>query len=134
MSIPLETFSIAKRLAEHLNLAFSIAENPKMKGYSDAQIIVLLIIVCKLRFDLEKTLAWIYWATVIEDETKKDHIVELEDVTKGNIFMMQDVKLNKYIDWIEWLYNKLEINCKQPVYRPASDMFISKIKTLSICA
>jgi len=116
MSFPLETFGIAKRLAEHLNLAFSIAGDPKTGGYPDAQMMALLIVACKLGFDLEKTPAWINWATATEEEERKDRMVELEDVAEGDILIMRDDKLDEYMDWVEtkWLDNQPESNRNLP--------------------
>jgi len=120
MSFPLETFGVAKRLAEHLNLAFSVTGDPNTGGYPDAEMMALLIIACKLGFDLEKTPAWINWATATEEEERKDHMVEFEDVTEGDILMMRDDKLDEYMDWVEtkWLDNELGTNCKRPLFNP----------------
>lgn len=118
MSFPIETFGIAKRLAEYLELEFTITGSPKAGGYPDAQMMALLIIACKLGFDLEKTPAWINWATATEEEESKDHMVELEDVTEADILMMRDEKLDEYMDWAEtkWLDNNLESTCTPPFY------------------
>jgi hypothetical protein len=104
MSFPLETYSIAAKIATTLNLKeFRIFDGIglQMGGYSDAKLISLLIIACRLGFDLEGSPAWKEWATATEEEEEKDQGDVFNDSGETDILGMTDEKLDEYLDWVQ---------------------------------
>ena len=61
----------------------------------------LLIVACKLGFNLEKTAAWTDWAMGTEEEQEKDKGLEYEDIGETDILVMSDEKLDGYMDWVQ---------------------------------
>lgn len=105
MSLPLETYSIATRVANLLELkefGFTPERRGEKKGgYPDAKLMALLIVACKLGFNLEKTPAWKDWANASEEEEAREKGLENDDVRENDILMMSDEKLDEYMDWIQ---------------------------------
>ena len=105
MSFPLETYSIATRIVKILELK-EFGFTPEMRGekkggYPDAKLMALLIVACKLGFNLEKTPEWKDWANVSEEEEARDKDLENDDIGETDILMMSDEKLDDYMDWIQ---------------------------------
>ena len=105
MSFPLETYSIATKIANLLELK-EFGFTPEMRrekrgGYPDAKLMALLIVACKLGFNLEKTPAWKDWANASEGEEAKDKGLENDDIGENDILIMSDEKLDDYMDWIQ---------------------------------
>jgi hypothetical protein len=114
MSFPLETYSIATRIANLLRLK-EFGFTPEMRGekkggYPDAKLMALLIVACKLGFDLEKTSEWKDWANASEEEEVRDKGFENDDIGEDDILMMSDEKLDDYMDWIQskWIDDNLK--------------------------
>jgi RNA polymerase I-specific transcription initiation factor RRN7 len=104
MSFPLETYSIAIKIMELLQLNVGFSAEPKKEkygGYPDSKLMALLIIACKLGFNLEKTVAWREWATATEEEREIDKGLEYEDIKEGDILEISDEKLDEYMDWVQ---------------------------------
>src|SRR5271169_545798 len=103
MCFPLETYSIATKLAALLDLkAFKIEGSRKHTGgYPDAKLMALLVVACKLGYDLEKTPAWENWAIATEEEEQKDEGDAFNDVGEEDILGMSDQKLDEYMDWVQ---------------------------------
>jgi hypothetical protein len=105
MSFPLETHSIAMRIANLLQLnEFQFIQETKGQksgGYPDAKLMALLIVACKLGFNLEKTTVWTDWAMGTEEEQEKDKGLEYEDIGETDILVMPDEKLDGYMDWVQ---------------------------------
>src|SRR5438046_5567671 len=100
MSFPLETYSIATRIMNLLEIK-EFRFTPEMRGekkggYPDAKLMSLLIVACKLGFNLEKTPAWKDWATGSEEEERRDKGLENDDIGENDILMMSDEKLDEY--------------------------------------
>jgi len=107
MSFPLETYSIATKLAVLLDLKeFTIVGSRKHTGgYPEAKLMALLIVACKLGYNLEESSMWENWAIASEDEEQKDEGNAFVDVREEDILGMSDAKLNEYMDWVQtgWL-------------------------------
>ena len=65
----------------------------------------LLVVACKLGYELEKTPAWENWAIATEEEGQKDEGDVFNDVGEEDILGMSDEKLDEYMDWVqtEWM-------------------------------
>jgi hypothetical protein len=103
MCFPLETYSIATKLAALLDLKeFRIEGSRKHTGgYPEAKIMALLVVACKLGYELEKTPAWENWAIASEEEEQKDEGDAFNDVGEEDILGMSDEKLDEYMDWVQ---------------------------------
>jgi RNA polymerase I-specific transcription initiation factor RRN7 len=111
MSFPLETYSIAKRISKLIDLKeFSLhgASKSQRRPYPDAKIMALLIIACKIGFNLEINSAWKNWSASFEE--KEDKGIPFEDVDENKILEMSDEKLDQYMDWFQskWIEEDLE--------------------------
>jgi RNA polymerase I-specific transcription initiation factor RRN7 len=109
MSFPLETYSIARRIASLIRLdEFRLTGGAKWRrsgGYPDSKLMALLIIACKLGFNLEASPAWQDWSVATTDEEGRDKGAANEDIDENNILEMSDEKLDEYMDWVqsEWI-------------------------------
>jgi RNA polymerase I-specific transcription initiation factor RRN7 len=109
MLFPVEIHSIAMRISNLLELReFRFAEHTKWErsgGTPDSKLMALLIVSCKLGFDLERTSAWKEWAGSIDEERGKDRMAGKEDIGEGDILEMADEELDEYMDWMQstWL-------------------------------
>jgi len=104
MSFPLETYSIATRIATLLEITeFRLTREKweKSGGFPDAKLMGLLIIACKLGFNLEKSTTWKDWAIATHVEEGNDLGVEMDEVTQTDILSMSAEKLDEYMDWIQ---------------------------------
>ena len=103
MSFPLEIYSMATNLAALLDLKeFRIEGSRKHTGgYPEAKLMALLIVACKLGYDLEGTPAWENWAIATEEEEQKDEGNAFNDVGEEDIIRMSDEKLDEYMDWVQ---------------------------------
>ena len=61
----------------------------------------LLVVACKLGYELEKTPAWENWAIATEEEEQKDEGDAFNDVGEEDILGMSDEKLDEYMDWVQ---------------------------------
>jgi RNA polymerase I-specific transcription initiation factor RRN7 len=109
LSLPIETYSIAMRISKLLGLTeFRLAEEAKYQrshGTPDSKLVALLIVACKLGFDLERTSAWKEWANATDEEKGMDRNAGKDDIVEKDILEMSDDKLDEYMDWIQstWL-------------------------------
>src|SRR5947207_15414181 len=105
MSFPLETYSIATNIVNLLEIKeFGFTPDvrgEKRGGYPDAKLMALLIVACKLGFNLEKAPAWEDWANGSEEEENRDKALEYEHIGENDILMMSDEKLDEYMDWVQ---------------------------------
>ena len=103
MSFPLETYSIATKVATLLDLKEFRIEGSRTHtgGYPDAKLVALLIVACKLGYDLENTPAWENWAIATEEEERKDEGDVFNDIGEEDILGMSDEKLDEYMDWVQ---------------------------------
>ena len=117
MSFPLEIYPVATRIANLLDLKeFRFTPNVKGEkkgGYPDAKLMGLLIVACKLGYDLEKTSTWKEWANVTEEQRKG---LTNEEIVETDVLMMEDEKLDKYMDWIQskWIDQGPDFGGMQP--------------------
>jgi RNA polymerase I-specific transcription initiation factor RRN7 len=104
MSFPLETYSIAKRILKLIGVEeFSLHASGKWhrRPYPDAKLMSLLIVACKIGFNLEASPAWKDWSTLSDLEEGKDKGTTYEDVGEDDILGMSDEKLDEYMDWFQ---------------------------------
>ena len=105
ISLPVEVYSITTKLSNLLSLTeFRLADHEKWKrshGTPDSKLMALLIVACKLGFDLEHTREWTEWATATPDKQGKDKNAQKDDITEMDILEMSDEKLDEYIDWMQ---------------------------------
>lgn len=105
MSFPIETYSIASRIAKLLKFdEFRWTLDAKWQragGYPDSKLMALLIVACKLGFDIEHVPAWKSWAMATEDEVGKEKWSKMEDIDEQDILTMSDEQLDGYMDWVQ---------------------------------
>ena len=112
MSFPMETHCMTTRIAKLLNLTefhwTSDTKWQKAGGYPDSKLMALLIVACKLGFDIENVPAWKEWAIATEDEITKDKRSTMEDIGENDILGMSDEQLNEYMDWVQstWIHDE----------------------------
>jgi hypothetical protein len=115
MSFPIETYSIAMRLADLLQLKqFRVTSDGKWRkggGTPESKLLALLIIACKLGYELEQTEEWKEWAMPTEEELRVEKGTANADVTENNVLTMSDLQLDEYMDWIQlnWIDHDAEI-------------------------
>jgi hypothetical protein len=93
------------RLCSMLELTeFPLTEHEKW-AKADSKLMALLMVSCKLAFDLDNTPAWIDWANATEEEHGKDKHIGKDDIIENDILEMSDDKLDEYMDWMQstWL-------------------------------
>jgi len=133
MSFPLEIYCIAKRIAHLIGLEdFRLTDTGKWQrggGYPDSKLMGLLIVACKLGFNLENSLAWQDWATATDEEESKDQSLANDDIGETDILGMSDEKLDEYMDWLQskWIdedyeyhrteFRKIHLNGQEHIKR-----------------
>lgn len=105
MSFPFEAFHIAMKLCKLLSLTeFHLNGESKSKqrgGYLDSKLMALLIIACKIGYNLENTPVWKEWAAGTEEELRNDRGTAFEDMPDTNVLTMSDEQLDEYMDWVQ---------------------------------
>jgi hypothetical protein len=105
MSFPFETYFVALKLSKLLSLTechLTVETNWQRKGgYVDSKIMAVLIIACKLGYDLEDTTIWKDWAAGTDEELRKDRGTAYEDMPETNVLTMSDEQLDDYMDWVQ---------------------------------
>lgn len=119
MSFPLEIYPVAIRIAHLLDLK-EFQFTPEVKGekkggYPDAKLMGLLVVACKLGYNLEKSPAWKEWANVTEREKKYKGQAN-DEIGETDVLTMEDEKLDQYMDWIQskWIDQGPDFGGMQP--------------------
>jgi hypothetical protein len=103
MTFPFEIYLVAMKLSKLLSLTeFHLAgETNRHIGCVDSKLMALLIVACKLGYDLEHTTIWKDWAAGTEEELRKDRGTAYEDMPETNVLTMSDEQLDEYMDWVQ---------------------------------
>jgi len=114
MSLPMEIYHIAMELTHLLDLTeFYLAGDFKWQktgGNPESKIMALIVIACKLSYDLENSTAWKDWAEATSEELRKISQLNMDDVRQEDILTMSDEKLDEYMDWLQetWIEDDQE--------------------------
>jgi len=115
MGIPFEIYPIATAISRAIGISeFSLVHEPKWKtqgGYPESKIMAVIVVGCKLAFDLEYSAAWRAWASVTDDELEKEKQARNDDIGPDEILGMSDEKLDEYMDWLQstWIDDDQEV-------------------------
>jgi len=106
LAFPIETYVIAMRVAGLLKMdEFRLADQEKnwakKGGPPESRLMALLIVACKLGYDIENMAEWKEWAKPTQEELNKDHEAENDDLDEKDILEMSDEKLDRYLDWVQ---------------------------------
>jgi RNA polymerase I-specific transcription initiation factor RRN7 len=111
MSFPPEIYSVARKLANLLKIKeFGHIPEARVGGYPDSRLMALLIVACRLGYNLEKTRSWKDWAIAMEEEHGIEKGTAFDDVGEDDILGMSDEQLDGYMDWVQlkWVDEDLE--------------------------
>jgi len=105
MSVPYETYPMAMSICQILELNEFYLGNQvryaKSGGRVESKILTLVIVACKIGFDLENAPAWKKWAMATDEELEKERLARNDDITSDDILEMSDEKLDQYLDWLQ---------------------------------
>lgn len=111
MSFPPEIYSIARKISNLLEIKFGHVPEARGGGYPDSKLMALLIVACRLGYNLEKTRSWKNWATATEEEHGIEKCTAFDDVREDEILGMSDEQLDGYMDWVQskWVDEDFEL-------------------------
>jgi Rrn7/TAF1B, C-terminal cyclin domain len=105
MSLPVEVYHAATEFVRVLDLSdFYLTADIKWQkagGNPDSRIMALIIVVCKLSYDLETSEQWKTWAEVTSEELRRINQLNMDDIHQEEILTMSDAKLDEYLDWLQ---------------------------------